>query len=54
MLKEGRRAPGSEWLKNQPQLLERAYRFSQAVFRKTYPMLKRLSPSLAERMIRRG
>ena len=54
MLKEGRRAPGSEWLKNQPRLLERAYHITQAVFRKTYPALKRVCPNLAARMLRRA
>ncbi len=54
MLKEGRRAPGSEWFKNRPRMLERAYRVTQTVFQKTYPLLKRVSPSLAERAVRRG
>ncbi len=54
MLKEGRRAPGSEWLKNQPRLLEHAYRITLAIFARAYPTLKRISPKLTERVVRRG
>ena len=41
-MKEARRAPGSEWLKNHPRLLELGYNLSKQVFIKSYPVLKRL------------
>jgi hypothetical protein len=41
-MKEARRGPGSEWLKNHPRLLEVVYKFSKGVFIKSYPLLKRL------------
>jgi hypothetical protein len=50
-LKEGRRAPGSEWLKNHPYLLEHIYNLTKQVFVKIYPLLKQVSPSLSERLI---
>jgi len=40
-MKEARRAPGSEWLKNHPRLLEIIYKVSESSFRRTYPLLKR-------------
>jgi Methylene-tetrahydrofolate reductase C terminal len=54
MLKEGRRAPGSEWFKDHPRLLERAYKLTQTVFSRSYPIMKRLSPTLALRLVTRG
>ncbi len=41
-MKEARRAPGSEWLKNRPHFLERIYKFSEKTFIKSYPWLKKL------------
>ncbi len=41
-MKEARRAPGSEWLKNHPRLLEAIYRFSERLFLAGYPLLKRI------------
>jgi len=41
-MKEARRAPGSEWLKNHPRLLEAVYDASKSVFMRLYPLLKRL------------
>ena len=41
-MKEARRAPGSEWLKNHPRFLEVVYKFSEGAFIKSYPLLKRL------------
>jgi hypothetical protein len=54
MLKEGRRAPGSEWFKNHPRLLERAYKLTLTVFSKSYPVMKRVSPTLALKLVTRG
>ena len=54
MLKEGRRAPGSEWFKNHPRLLERAYKLTLTVFSKSYPVMKRVSPALALKLVTRG
>ena len=50
-MKEARRAPGSEWLKNHPRLLEVVYKFTERAFLVVYPLLKRLSPGLSERVI---
>lgn len=40
-LKEGRRAPGSEWLKNHPRWLETAYKLTEKLFLWMYPVLGR-------------
>ena len=40
-MKEGRRAPGSEWLKNHPAMLEVIYKYSEQAFVWAYPVLKR-------------
>lgn len=53
-MKEARRAPGSEWLKNHPHFLENVYRLTERLFLRLYPVLKRLSPRLSERLITRG
>jgi hypothetical protein len=53
-MKEARRAPGSEWLKDHPWLLEIAYFVSRRLILATYPLLKRLRPRLAERALTRG
>ncbi|MCZ7573012.1 MAG: methylenetetrahydrofolate reductase C-terminal domain-containing protein [Ardenticatenaceae bacterium] len=53
-MKEARRAPGSEWLKNHPKALEVAYVVAERVFLRVYPLLKRLKPELVEPTIRRG
>ncbi|HMQ54562.1 MAG TPA: methylenetetrahydrofolate reductase C-terminal domain-containing protein [Anaerolineae bacterium] len=50
-LKEGRRAPGSEWLKERPRLLERLYDWTVKLFNAVYPAAKRVSPRLAERVM---
>ena len=50
-LKEARRAPGREWLKNRPSLLEHAYSSAKTVFVKLYPLLKHLNPLVAERIM---
>lgn len=48
------RAPGSEWLKDHPWLLEVAYVISKRLILSAYPLLKRLRPRLAERALVRG
>lgn len=48
-MKEARRAPGSEWLKNHPRLLETAYRLSRRLLTGGYPLFKRLPA--AERLM---
>lgn len=53
-LKEARRAPGSEWLKDHPKLLEFAYVVTERLFLRVYPLLKRLGPSVVEPAARRG
>lgn len=50
-LKEGRRAPGSEWLKNHPRFLEIFYDVSKGAIVRVYPLLKRVSPSLSEKLM---
>jgi hypothetical protein len=45
---EARRAPGSEWLKNRPKLLEAAYLLSKRLLALAYPLMKRASPRAAE------
>ena len=49
-----RRAPGSEWLKNHPRLLEGAYILSKRLIARGYPVLRRRHPRLAERVIVRS
>lgn len=50
-LKEGKRAPGSEWLKERPHLLERLYEVTVKLFGALYPAAKRVSPRLIERVM---
>lgn len=50
-LKEARRAPGSEWLKNHPRLLERVYDLTKTIFYKVYPLGKRAAPRLTESVV---
>jgi hypothetical protein len=53
-MKEAKRYPGSEWLKNHPAALERFYDFAQSAFKVVYPPMKRVSPHLASRFITWG
>jgi hypothetical protein len=53
-LKEARRAPGSEWLKNHPQWLSAAYDFSRCLFYALYPFCKRIAPRLSQRLMTWG
>ncbi|MCA9903537.1 MAG: methylenetetrahydrofolate reductase C-terminal domain-containing protein [Anaerolineae bacterium] len=50
-LKEGRRSPGSEWIKNRTRLLERAYRLTLTLFERLYPVGKRVAPALTEKVM---
>ncbi len=50
-MKEARRAPGSEWLKNQPRLLEVIYHQTKTLITWTYPLMQRLNARLAERLL---
>lgn len=50
-MKEARRAPGSEWLKSHPRLLEVVYQFTEKLFIRVYPLLKRIAPRFFERVI---
>ena len=49
-----RRAPGSEWLKNHPRLLEAAYRVAKQLVAARYPRLRRARPEAADRLMLRG
>ena len=51
MLREARRAPGSEWLKNHPRLLEAAYLITKRLFAAAWPLARRVSPQAAERAV---
>jgi hypothetical protein len=44
-LKEGRRWPGSEWIKDHPAVLEKVYDLSVGAFRSVYPAMKKVAPS---------
>ncbi len=50
-LKEGRRSPGSEWIKDQTRFLERAYRLTLTLFEHLYPVGKRVAPALTEKVM---
>jgi hypothetical protein len=49
-MQEACRAPGSEWLKNHPRLLEAAYQFSKRLIVVVYPLLRQVSPRVTERL----
>ena len=50
-MKEARRAPGSEWLKNHPKLLEAAYELTKRLIKVSYPLLRRVAPRRSERLM---
>lgn len=50
-MKEGRRKPGSEWLKDHPEFLERAYAWTQSAFRVVYPLVKRVAPRTGKHVV---
>lgn len=53
-MKEAKRYPGSEWIKNHPAALEKFYDFAQRVFQAIYPSMKRISPRASARLITWG
>jgi len=48
---EAHRAPGSEWLKNHPKILEAAYELTKRLIKVSYPALKRVAPRMSERLM---
>jgi hypothetical protein len=50
-LKEAQRWPGSEWLKDHPQALEKIYALTERLVRLVYPLFRRLNPQVTERLI---
>jgi hypothetical protein len=48
---EARRAPGSEWLKDHPRLLELAYLLSKRLIEALYPLVRRIAPRAGERLL---
>ncbi|MBV7338657.1 methylenetetrahydrofolate reductase C-terminal domain-containing protein [Chloroflexi bacterium TSY] len=50
-MKEAKRWPGSEWLKDHPRLLEIIYDGSKAVLQRMHPLMKRINPSLADKLM---
>lgn len=48
-MEEARRAPGSEWIKDHPRLLERVYDLTRWIFERVYPLMRRLGPVWSER-----
>ena len=51
MLKEAKRWPGSEWLKDHPKVLEKVYDGAKVALEQLYPILKRISPSFTEKFM---
>ena len=51
---EARRLPGSEWIKNHPRFLEIAYDGSKALIKVLYPVMKRVAPNAAEKLMVRS
>src|SRR2546423_1827027 len=50
-LKEGRRWPGSEWLKDHPAFLETSYAATKRLVKALYPVMKRISPHATEQLM---
>jgi hypothetical protein len=56
-MREARRWPGSEWIKDHPAALEKVYAFTVSAVKAAYPLMKRVSPRATERVMiwnRRG
>lgn len=53
-MKEARRMPGAEWLKNHPRWLERIYLISKRIVVKVYPLMKRIHPRFANALMVRS
>jgi hypothetical protein len=50
-MKLARRAPGSEWLKDHPKILEVAYELAKRLIKTVCPPLKRVAPHSSERVM---
>jgi hypothetical protein len=50
-MKEARRWPGSEWIKDRPAALESIYQVSVKAFRRVYPTMKKVAPRTSERFM---
>ena len=50
-MQEATRRPGSEWLKDHPNILSRLYTGTKVAFEAAYPLMKRISPDLTERVV---
>ena len=50
-MKEARRWPGSEWLKDHPAALEKVYDLTKRMAAAVYPAMKRVSPRATERVM---
>jgi hypothetical protein len=50
-MKEAKRWPGSEWLKDHPRTLEVSYYYFERALRAAYPALKRIGPKATERLL---
>ena len=50
-MKESKRYPGSEWLKNHPRLLEIVYDGSKALLKRFYPLMTRVNPRATEKLM---
>ena len=50
-MKESKRLPGSEWLKNHPRLLEIAYDGSKSLLKQLYPLMKRANPGATKKFM---
>ena len=50
-MKEARRAPGAEWLKNHPAALESIYDWTKILVKVTVPALRKLNPAMAGRIV---
>ena len=53
-MKEARRAPGSEWIKDHSRFLEVAYDLTRRVVVRVYPLMRKWSPRLTERLMAWG
>jgi hypothetical protein len=50
-MKEARRWPGSEWMKDHPAAMEKVYDLTKRVAEAVYPAMKRVSPRATERLM---
>lgn len=50
-MKEARRWPGSEWMKDHPAALEKVYDLTKRAAAALYPAMKRVSPRATERLM---